>query len=150
MIRGDSHVFFLVPHQASARDLWLATSWPQLCPAVRCQLAFHRDWDSFKMLPPAGDQYCLSLTTGQKKKKLRSHFHPLGTTLHKHTFFLLLAHGFHHPSVLSLLSSNFTYLSWHDEATSREFQTCFRQRHQNIWRENMKSFRLPLSLLFDL
>lgn len=38
-------------------------------------------------------------------------------------------------SRLSLLSSNFTVFPWHDVVIAREFQTFFRQRHQDIWRK---------------
>lgn len=94
---------------------------------------------------------------GQRKKNHQSPSNVLTPwiTLHAHAAFFLLGHSFHHDSVLFLLPSKFSpgkFLSWHDEAIAREFQTCFRQRHQNIWRKiwNLSASLFPSSLICNI
>lgn len=67
-------------------------------------------------------------------------------TLHTH-FFSFNAHGFYHNSCPRSLPR----FSAGTMRFAREFQTCFIQRHQNIFKKEMKPyFRLPLPSLFDL
>lgn len=70
------------------------------------------------MLSPEGVQYCLSCTKKEKSPITLQCPHPMNNTACTHNY-VLLVHGFH----LSLLPSDFTFLSWHDEAIARECQT---------------------------
>ena len=81
---------------------------------------------------------------GQRKKKEITNHAP--TSVLWTTFF--------YPCMvfITTLPSDFTSLSWHDEATAREFQTCFRQRHQNICRKiwNLSASLSPSSLICNI
>lgn len=148
MIWGDSHVFFwfhirplLLTFDSQPRDLCFVQPSGASLPSTEIGIPS-------RCSHPRGISIVFRW---QQKKKKESHYIPCELRC-TNTDLLLLAHGFHCFSVLSLLLSNFTYLSWYDETTSRGFQTCSWQRHQNIWREiwNLSASLFPSSLIYDI